>query len=278
MEKSAQAVRRANERHRLRCGIWRTAAASISIAANVLINPESAHAEPSLGADSVLTRRRVTTPEVQPRDVHRATVPPVDSMPANFVISSRQRCGGPPPHGTSETLWVESHVLGWSSGSMNCMGGRMRLDAVPIRVAEVDKDTIGWAMPARSVLDVAAVSEVAGNVGCAEHGLQVGDDVGGVMQPWPGGLAEDEVMRIILAREETAQDRARVDVRGVLGRTESEFHAPGEQGGNIGDDTLVVVEPQHAAAFLRGKVIEIDAEQSACWSRARWAERRVRMW
>ena len=53
-----------------------------------------------------------------------------------------------------------------------------------------------------------------------------------------------------------SEDLARIDMRGVLGRAEAEFHAAGEHGGDIGDDALVVVETKHASALLRREVVQ----------------------
>ena len=123
-------------------------------------------------------------------------------MPANFVISSRHRCGGPPPHGTSETASVEIPCVGNVLRVHELHGRQNELDSVPVRVAEIDKDALGRAVPSRPVFHLAAVAEVAGDVCGPDHGLQVGDDEGHVVQARAGGPSEHQIVRIVFARQE----------------------------------------------------------------------------
>ncbi len=123
-----------------------------------------------------------------------------------------------------------------------------QFDAVAVGIAEIDEHRVPRPVPPGPALDRQAEAETARHVAGFQQVGAFLRKIGEVMQPWARAVEEHDVVRIALALQEHAAQRAAAG--DVFGEPEADLVIEAQRARHVRREDLVVVDALRAAAAM----------------------------
>src|SRR5258708_28320724 len=135
--------------------------------------------------------------------------------------------------------------------------GIEQLDAVSVRIAQVDEERVAGAMATRPELDIGGKAHFGGEIADIEKVIGFRDRERGVMEPRPCPGGKHDIVGVALALQEHEQEFLASVRRDVFREPEAQAHPEFARALHVGNQELEMIDPLRHRAVV---VLERDHE------------------